>query len=87
MVERKVTIINPTGLHLRPAGVLAKAAGRCTSDVRILYDNKIINAKSPLNIMAAVIKKGAEITVTCDGETEEQDLAKIVELIESGLGE
>lgn len=87
MVQRNVMIMNPTGLHLRPAAVLAKEAGKCESDITILFGNKTLNAKSSLNIMAAAIKKGAEITVVCEGETEEKDLEAMVGLIESGLGE
>ena len=37
--------------------------------------------------MAAALKKGTEIEVQCSGENEEEDLKKITELIESGLGE
>ncbi len=49
-------------------------------------DKKIV-AKSILNVMAAAIKCGTEIEVQCDGETEVEDLAAVVALIESGLGE
>ena len=38
-------------------------------------------------LMAACIKCGAEVEVTCDGPDEEEALAKAVELIESGLGD
>lgn len=87
MVSQKVTIKNPSGLHARPASILAQAAGKCQSQTMILYEEKIIQAKSILNIMAAAIKSGAEIEVQCTGETEEEDLKTLVELIESGLGE
>lgn len=87
MVSRKITVTNQSGLHARPAGVLAQAAGKCKSDVIIKVGEKTIQAKSILNIMAAAIKCGTEIQLCCDGETEEEDLNKIAELIESGLGE
>lgn len=87
MVSQKVTIKNPSGLHARPASILAQAAGKCASSVIIQYENKTIQAKSILNIMAAAIKSGSEVEVQCTGDTEEQDLKTIVELIESGLGE
>lgn len=44
-------------------------------------------AKSVLNVMAAGIKCGTEITVACDGPDEEEALKTITEAIESGLGE
>lgn len=87
MISRKFTIKNPSGLHARPAGMLAKVAGKCDSDVKIIYGTRVIQAKSVLNIMAAAIKSGTEIELQCSGATEEQDMAVLAEAIESGLGE
>lgn len=87
MVSQKLTVKNPSGLHARPASILAQAAGKCRSNVVILYGNKTIQAKSILNIMAAAIKSGSEIEIQCEGETEAEDLKTLVDLIESGLGE
>lgn len=87
MVSKKVVITNPSGLHARPASVLALAAGRCRSNIVMIYGEKEIQIKSVLNIMAAAVKTGSEVEVRCTGATEEEDLKTIVELIESGLGE
>lgn len=87
MVSQKVTISNPSGLHARPASILAQAAGKCKSNVVLIYGTKKIQVKSILNIMAAAIKSGSEVELQCDGETEEEDLKTLVALIESGLGE
>ncbi|MGN0203757.1 MAG: HPr family phosphocarrier protein [Coprococcus sp.] len=87
MVSKKVVISNPSGLHARPASVLALAAGKCRSNVVMIYGEKEIQIKSVLNIMAAAVKTGSEVEVRCTGATEEEDLKTIVDLIESGLGE
>ena len=87
MVERKVTVVNPTGLHLRPAGLLCQTSMKFDSKVMIFYKEKEINAKSVLNVMAAGIKCGTEITLVCDGEDEEEAMKTISQAIESGLGE
>lgn len=87
MVSKKVIIKNPSGLHARPASVLTTNAGKCKSDIVLLYNGKTIQAKSILNIMAAAIKCGSEVEVVCTGASEVEDLEKIVALIESGLGE
>lgn len=87
MVSKKLTVTNASGLHARPASVLAQAAGKCRSNVIIKVGEKSIVAKSILNIMAAAIKCGTEIELCCDGETEEADLNTLAALIESGLGE
>ena len=57
------------------------------SKVMIFYKEKEINAKSVLNVMAAGIKCGTEITLVCDGEDEEEAMKTISQAIESGLGE
>lgn len=87
MVSQKLVVKNKSGLHARPAGVLAKEAGKCKSNVTIQVGERTIQCKSVLNIMAAGMKCGTEIELRCDGEDEENDLKKIAALIESGLGE
>lgn len=87
MVSKKVTVINPSGLHLRPAGVLCQTAMKFKSNSTIESGEKTIVAKSVLNVMAAGIKCGTEVNVVCEGPDEEEALAAITEAIENGLGE
>lgn len=87
MVSKKVTIVNETGVHARPAGVLVQTAGKFKCKVQILFGDKTIQAKSILNVMAAGIKCGSEVELQCDGEDEAEALDVLVKLIESGLGE
>ncbi|MCI8860572.1 MAG: HPr family phosphocarrier protein [Lachnospiraceae bacterium] len=87
MVSQKLIVKNESGLHARPAGILAQAAMKCSSNVFILVGERKVQVKSILNLMAAGIKCGTEIELQCEGENEEQELKTLVELIESGLGE
>ena len=88
MVSQKVRIKNPTGLHLRPAGVLCKNASEYSSVITFKYGGEnIANAKSVLSVLGACIKSGDEIELICEGEDEEKALKDIIALIESGLGE
>ncbi len=87
MVSQKITVINKSGLHLRPAGELTKIASGCKSNITLIKDGKSVNPKSVLLLMSAGIKCGEEITVQCEGETEEHDLQVILDAINSGLGE
>ena len=45
MVSKKFVIENEQGLHMRPAGVLAKAVTKFESDVTIVFEENIIYAK------------------------------------------
>ena len=87
MVSEKVIINNPTGLHLRPAGVLCKEAMQFKSLITFNFRGGAANAKSVLSVLGACIKSGTEIELVCEGEDEELALKTLVDAIESGLGE
>lgn len=87
MVRQNVTIKNPTGLHLRPAGILCKEAMQFKSLITFEFDNSISNAKSVLSVLGACVKCKDEIVLVCDGEDEEEALSRLVKVIEDGLGE
>ena len=57
MVSKKVTIINPSGVHARPASILSKAATECSSNILLIHNGKKIQPKSILNLMAAALKR------------------------------
>lgn len=87
MVSQKVKIKNPTGLHLRPAGILCKEAMQYKSLVTFHYCGNTANAKSVLSVLGACIKFGDEIEFVCEGDDEDEALKAMVEAVESGLGE
>ena len=87
MISKKVTIKNPTGLHLRPAGLFCKMALEYESKITFRYRESEGNAKSVLSVLGACVKSGDEIELICEGEDEEEALKKMVEAIEAGLGE
>lgn len=87
MVSQKVTIKNPTGLHLRPAGILCKEAMQFKSLITFVFRQSTANAKSVLSVLGACVKCGDEIELICEGDDEEKALEMLVEAIEKGLGE
>ena len=76
MVSQKVTIKNPTGLHLRPAGILCKEAMNFKSLITFNYRGNTANAKSVLSVLGACIKSGDDIELVCDGEDEEAEIGR-----------
>ena len=91
MVSDKVIIKNPTGLHLRPAGLFCKTAMQFGSKITVHKRNRnedvTANAKSVLSVLGACIKSGDEIELICEGPDEEEALKNLINAIESGLGE
>lgn len=87
MVRQKVVVKNPTGLHLRPAGILCKESMQFKSLITFKFRDNTANAKSVLSVLGACIKSGDEIEFVCEGEDEEEALKALVAIVESGLGE
>lgn len=83
MVSKTVTVTDPEGLHMRPAGVFTKEMSKFDSDVRINFDGKSFNGKSIMNVIAACIKCGSEIEIECSGSDEAEALEKAVELVQA----
>ena len=86
-MEKKVTIINETGLHARPASMFVKKASEFKSSVELVFNGEKVNAKSIMGLMKLGLAKGTEVVIETHGEDEELALNSIVELIESGFGE
>lgn len=85
MVSKKIIISNNSGLHVRPAGILAKAAEECGSRVELIIGNNIVNCCSILNILSMTVRCGDEVEICCTGKTEEKDLEYILHVIEHDL--
>lgn len=87
MVSQKITITNPSGLHLRPAGNLCNEALKYKSLITFSFDGGTANAKSVLSVLGACVKCGDEIELVCEGADEQEAMKALVDAISSGLGE
>ena len=87
MQKQKIVIRNASGLHLRPTGILFNEAIKYKSTVKFQSGNTLTNAKSVLSVLGACIKSGDEVEFICEGPDEEEAMAAMIRIIESGLGE
>jgi phosphocarrier protein HPr len=89
MLEGRVKIINPLGLHARAAAHLVRLAGGFQSDIKLLRtDNNIYaDAKSILSVLTLAAARGTELEVKIEGEDEEEAFRSICEIIKNGFGE
>ncbi|MCD8098660.1 MAG: HPr family phosphocarrier protein [Lachnospiraceae bacterium] len=79
------TVKDELGIHARPAGLLAKAAGAYKSVVMIDNGTKKADAKRLMAIMSMGVKKGVTVTVTVEGEDEDIAAAAIEEFFKTNL--
>ena len=81
LTEQKVTITNEMGMHARAAAQFVSFAYKYDSNISLIIDDKVANAKSILNLIMLGLKKGNEITVRVEGGNEQQVLEDIVNYI------
>lgn len=82
-----VRILNPSGLHARPAAVLAGLAKKFKSDIRIQRDQNQANAKSVVSIMALEINYDDQVTLIAEGPDAHEAVKQLVIILKDGLGE
>ncbi len=87
MVEKRVEIANPIGLHARPAAIFVQTAGKFASSIWLIKGDKKVNAKSIMGLISLAISNGTEVIIGAEGEDEEIAVRELVELIESGFGD
>ena len=87
MVSQKIIINNPSGLHLRPAGILCNEAIKYDSVITFASEGGTANAKSVLSVLGACAKCGDEIELVCEGADEEEAMKALTDAIRGGLGE
>lgn len=81
MYEKKLKIVNKTGLHARPASDLTVLCQKFQSSIKILTDNMEVNPKSIISILSAGIKKGTPVILQVTGEDEQEAGAMISDFI------
>lgn len=72
-----IVVANETGLHARPAAVLAAAARRFTADVRLTKEGREANLRSVVSIMALEVAGGDTVTIVARGVDAREAVAAI----------
>jgi len=81
LIEKKITIKNKLGLHARPAALFVQIANKFDSTITVTKGKQQASGKSIMGIMMLEAGKGAQITVSADGEDAEQAIAELGQLL------
>lgn len=87
MIEKKVIIKNKAGMHTRPAATIVKMASKYKCDIYFSKDGLNVNGKSIIGVMTLAAEKDSEVTLTFDGEDEQEAANEIVDYFERGFDE
>ena len=85
VITLEVEVLDPIGLHARPASQIVKLVKESELDVQIgRPGDEMVKAKSALMLMSLKIKTGEKLTVTVE-TNDEAHAAKIVSQIQEFL--
>ncbi|MDY2980912.1 HPr family phosphocarrier protein [Fusobacterium sp.] len=78
----EVEIKNKAGLHARPSSLFVQVASNFDSEIKVKYEDEEINGKSIMGLMLLAAEQGAVLTLTANGDDEDDLLDALKELIE-----
>jgi phosphocarrier protein FPr len=85
--SQPLVVSNPSGLHARPAAVLASRAKQFTADIRLRRGDNDVNARSVVAIMGLEIARGDRIEIAASGPDADEAVRTLSQLVLDGLGE
>ena len=82
-----IVIPNPTGLHARPAAVIANLARGFQSSVKLHRDDRQANARSVTAIMSLEVSHGDRVHVVASGPDAAAAVEKLAAVLAAGSGD
>lgn len=90
MKSIQIVVMDPVGLHARPAALFVKLASSFSSNISICNlstSGKWANAKSILGVLTCGVKQGDKIEVKAEGVDESQAVEALEKLVLSDFAE
>ena len=79
MKQITVSVIDPVGLHARPATVAVNAASKFKCEVNVSFKGREVNMKSIMGVMSLGVGQNANVTITASGDDEKEALDAVAE--------
>ena len=80
MREARLEVTNILGLHARAAAKVVSVASRYSARIRILKDDREVDAKSIMGLLMLGAAKGTSLTVRVEGDDEIQAMEELTDL-------
>ncbi|MDL2218776.1 HPr family phosphocarrier protein [Ruminococcaceae bacterium OttesenSCG-928-O06] len=85
-MEQRVEIVNPSGLHARPAAQVVEFAKTFPGRVEVLAGQRRASLKSILMLLELGLCQGTQVLLQVEGEGEEAFLQQLAGFIENLKG-
>ena len=87
MLRQDLVIVNRLGLHARAASVFVKTAAGFSADINVRCGERQGNGKSIMSMMMLQATLGTTITLTVQGEDEDEAMTTLAALVANRFGE
>ena len=79
MPDIRLTVLDPAGLHARPAAQFVRTASRFESRVTIRAGDRSADAKSLIALLGLTIRPQSQVTLAADGPDADAAVAALLE--------
>lgn len=80
-MEKTIVIKSTVGLHASLASKLVQTASKYDVDVKLVYEDKEVDAKSILGLMSLAVPSGTNVKLLANGEDAEKAIADIEKIL------
>jgi phosphocarrier protein HPr len=87
VIDREARIVNPLGMHARPAAELVKVANRFKATITVRRGDLAVNGKSIMGVMMLAAECGSSIQIRADGEDAAEAMDALLALVAAGFNE
>jgi phosphocarrier protein HPr len=87
IIERRAEIVNPLGMHARPAAEFVKTASKFKSAVQVSKDGLSVNGKSIMGVMMLAAERGSFMEIRTDGDDAAVAMDALLALVAAGFNE
>ncbi len=86
-LHRTVTVMNPEGLHMRPADMVVRAAATFQSLIELEREGQVADCRSMISLLTLGAMQGCELILRVQGPDADTAIEAISHLFESQFNE
>lgn len=86
-VERKLTVLNKAGFHLRVASMICQISSGYEDEITLVNGSYSADCKSMLDLLSMMAPCGTALTLTVEGSHSAEIADRFTELFEKKFGE
>ena len=87
VIRRSLRVVNPEGMHARPAALLVKLANKFKSEIQLIKGDLRVDAKSVIHLMTLAAEQGVTLLLEARGSDAQSAADAIEQLFKEGLGD